>query len=95
MPPVPPRFRIDGYNAGALIDVLERLKLFVVEHRDDEALLAPAASPSPKPEKDESTTVAARVSREFAAKVRDEETRRGVTVSTSIVSAITDDLANV
>ena len=84
-----------GYNAGALIDELEGLKLFVVEHRDDEALLVPAAPASPKPEKYEGTTVAARVSREFAAKVRDEATRRGVTASTFIVSIITEYLANV
>ena len=59
VPSMPP-----GYDEGALLDELVKLKIFVVEHRDFTAMLVPAESAAiPKAQKKAaSVTVAAKVS---------------------------------
>jgi hypothetical protein len=51
-----------GYDRGALIEELERLQLFTIEHRD---FILPAEIAAPKPAKVELVTIRAKVSVEL------------------------------
>jgi pyruvate/2-oxoglutarate dehydrogenase complex dihydrolipoamide acyltransferase (E2) component len=82
-----------GFDEGALLDELVRLKIFVVEHRDFDAWLVPAesatatAEPAKAPSKVNLTvTVAA----DAVARVRDAARRRGVSVSALLAPVVTE-----
>jgi pyruvate/2-oxoglutarate dehydrogenase complex dihydrolipoamide acyltransferase (E2) component len=82
-----------GYDEGALLDELVRLKIFVIEHRDFDAWMVPAesatatAEPAKAPSKENVTvTVAA----DAVARVRDAARRRGVSVSALLAPVVTE-----
>jgi hypothetical protein len=78
---------------GALIAELERLKLFVVEIRDFDALLVPAESASAAPEAAKPVTVSGKVSADLAAQFRTAASQAGTNVSALIAQFVADYVA--
>jgi hypothetical protein len=86
-----------GYDLGALLDELCRLKLFAIEHHDSGVMLVAAESATAKvePAKDKPVTLGAKVSADLAARFRDAAVRSGTNVSALIASLITEYLQTV
>jgi hypothetical protein len=84
-----------GYDAGALIDELERLKLFAIEHSDDGATLVPAefSSAMPGQPKAKQVTLGGKVSEDLAAQFRDAVSRNGINANALIGQFIADYVA--
>jgi hypothetical protein len=78
-----------------LLDELARLRLFVVEIRDFDAMLVPAVSVSarPEPAKVKDVTVGGKLSPDLAAQFRDAAARAGTTVSALIAQFAADYVA--
>jgi hypothetical protein len=85
VPHMPPR-----YDAGALLDELIRMNLFVVEMRDFVAMLVPAESASPSEPKAKQVTLGGKVSADFLERVRAFAASRGESMTSVTIAALTE-----
>jgi hypothetical protein len=81
----------DGYDLGALIEELEKLKVSRVEIRDHVAMLVPAEAQVTRPAHRLSrSTLSASLPNELADRVRAAAMAAGVSVSAIITSAVAE-----
>ena len=82
-----------GYDEGALLDELVRLKIFVIEHRDFDAWLVPATSASAAPKKAKASpkdNLTVTVDADVAEQIRNAAKRRGVSVASLLAPVLTE-----